>query len=257
MKKQLHWFEKNDLAAGPSSFIGDTLTLLSWNVFKGFHEHKLVSIMHDLVREHQPDAIVFQEAPMYTDGSFLEWPDEFSPVSLTYISSQKKRPGVYEFEHTGELTAARMPHSKASFHLLPKITNQKHFKDTEYLHRNFLYTQWQTRAGSLGLYNIHLESITTPRSRLAEVHDLYDVVEKNDDDITILAGDFNTIMGTTLEPAMQFFKRKGFINGLKPGIKQWVPRLDHIFVRGAKGIKTTLFPRIGSDHKPAVAKIQF
>lgn len=255
MKKQLHWFEQNELAAGPSSFTKDSFTILSWNVFKGFYENKLVTIMHDLVREHQPDVVAFQEAPMYSDGSFLEWPSEFVPSSLAYISSQKKVPGVYEFEHTGELTAARMPYVKSSFHLFPKVTNQKHFNDNEYLHRNFLYTQWQTRSGSLGLYNIHMESVTTPLSRLAEVQALYEVIEKNDDDITVVAGDFNTFMSTALEPAVQFFQKKGFVNGLKPGFKQWVPRLDHIFVRGSKGIRTIVLPRHGSDHKPVIAKI--
>jgi endonuclease/exonuclease/phosphatase family metal-dependent hydrolase len=254
MKKQLYWLEKNELAAGPSSIIGNSLTILSWNVFKGYYEHKLLDAMHKLIKNQNPDVVAFQEAPMFADNSFLEWPDEFVPAALSYISSQKKAPGIYEFKHTGELTASRAPHLKSSFHLFPKITNQKYFTE-EYLHRNFLYTQWQTRAGSLGLYNVHLESMATPRSRLAEVQALYDIIEKHDDDITVLAGDFNTFMGSTLEPAVLFFKKKGFVNGLKPGIKQWVPRLDHIFVRGAKGIKTTLFPRVGSDHKPAVAKI--
>lgn len=254
-RKELHWHEDNQMAAGPSSFAGDHLTILSWNVFKGFYEHNLIDVMHELIQEHTPDVVVFQEAPMYPDGSFLELPKEFIPASQVYISSQKKIPGVYEFAHTGEFTAARMPHLKASFHLFPKVTNQIHFHDAEYLHRNFLYTQWQTRSGSLGLYNVHLESISTPLKRLAEVKALYDVIEQHDDDITIVAGDFNTISGG-LEPAVQFFRKKGFVNGLKAGVKQWIPRLDHIFVRGAKSIKTTIFPRVGSDHKPAIAKIR-
>lgn len=255
IRKQLHWQEEKYGSHGQTSFAGDSLTILSWNVFKGFYEHKLVEAMSDLIQEHSPDVVVFQEAPMYPDGSFLELPKEFDPASQVYVSSQKKVPGVYEFEHTGEFTASRMPHQKASFHLFPKVTNQKHFDDSEYLHRNFLYTQWQTRSGSLGLYNVHLESVSTPLKRLAEVKALYDVIEQHDDDITIVAGDFNTISGG-LEPAVQFFKKKGFVNGLNSGLKQWVPRLDHIFVRGAKSIKTTVFPRIGSDHKPAIAKIK-
>lgn len=255
MIKELHWHEDNS-AAGPSSFAGDSITVLSWNVFKGFYEHKLISIMHDIIREHEPDIIAFQEAPMYPDGSFLEWPEDFPPASMIYISSQKKRPGVYEFEHTGELTASRMPHQQAQFHLFPKVTNQIVFSDLEYLHRNFLYSKWRTKRGTLGLYNVHMESVATPLNRLVEVQALYDVIEKNDDDITVVAGDFNTIMGATLEPAVQFFRKKGFVNGLRPGLPQWVPRLDHIFVRGAKSIKTTILPRLGSDHKPAIAKIE-
>jgi endonuclease/exonuclease/phosphatase family metal-dependent hydrolase len=255
IKKQLHWVEQNDLAAGPTSFSGNSFTVLSWNIFKGFYEGKLVDIMHDLIREHNPHVVVFQEAPMYSDSSFLEWPEEFVPASFSYVSSQKKVPGMHEFEHTGELTAALMPHSKSTFHLFPKITNQKHLRNDEYLHRNFIYTQYQTRSGSLGLYNVHLESMATPLRRLAEAKALYDVIENHDDDIAVLAGDFNTIMSSPLEPAVQFFRKKGFANGLKPGLKQWVPRLDHIFVRGAKGIRTTVFPRVGSDHKPAIAKI--
>lgn len=254
-KEVLHWVEKNEFSSGPSSFLGDTFTLLSWNVFKGFYEEKLVDIMHSLIVKHQPDAIVLQEAPMYADDSFIKWPKEFQPASLSYVSSQKKIPRVYEFEHTGELTAARMPHLKSSFHLFPKVTDQRHFHQEEYLHRNYIYTQWQTRSGSLGLYNVHLESVSTPLKRLAEVKALYDVIEEHDDDITLIAGDFNTIMGQTLEPAMLFLKKKGFVNGLLPGLQQIVPRLDHVFVRGAKEISTQVLPRVGSDHRPLVARI--
>jgi endonuclease/exonuclease/phosphatase family metal-dependent hydrolase len=223
-------------------------------VFKGFYEDHLIDTLHHLIRKNQPDVVALQEAPMYKDRAFIEWPAEFQPISFSYVSSQKKPPGTYEFEHTGELTAARMPHQKSTFHLLPKVTNQKHFHDLEYLHRNFIYTQWQTKSGSLGFYNVHLENISTPIKRLAEVESLYECLERYDDDIAVIAGDFNTISGP-LEPALQFLRKKGFINGLKPGIKRILPRLDHILVRGAKNIRTTPLPRSGSDHKPSIARI--
>ncbi len=254
-RQKLHWHEENIELPEPHNTISGSFTVLSWNVFKGFYEHKLLANMHELIRDNAPDAIVLQEAPMYPDGSFLELPENFIESCKLYVSSQKKRPGVYEFAHTGEFTAAKTPYTKAEFYLLPQVTNQKHFMDSEYLHRSFLYTQFKTDSGTLGLYNVHLENMATPKSRLIQVQELYKVIEKNDDDITVLAGDFNTFMSSALEPAVQFFHRKGFVNGLKPGLKQWLPRLDHVFVRGAKNIETTIFPRIGSDHKPSIAKI--
>lgn len=255
MKERLHWYESNIINTEPKT-LPNSFSVLSWNVFKGFYEHHLLDNMHRLIAKHNPDAIVLQEAPMYPDGSFLELPSQFAQSAQVYISSQKKLPGVYEFEHTGEFTASKYAYVKSSFHLLPQVTNQKHFNDSEYLHRSFLYTQFKTSTGTLGLYNVHLENMTTPRSRLVQVQALYEAVEKHDDDITVLAGDFNTFMSSALEPAVQFFHRKGFVNGLKPGLKQWIPRLDHIFVRGAKSIDTTVFPRVGSDHKPVIAKIK-
>ncbi len=256
MKKQLHWLNRNDKVSGQTSFTGDSFTVLSWNVFKGYGGHKFLDSMHSLVGKHSPDVVVFQEAPMFPGGTFLDWPKSFNPKSVVYVSSQKKIPGIHDYEHTGELVASQIPHLDASFHLLPKITNQKLLHNDEYLHRNFVYLRWNTRAGTLGLYNVHFESMTIPVHRMNEVLALYNQIEKNDDDITIVAGDFNTFMTTALEPALQFFKKKGFVNGLKPGIKQWLPRRDHIFVRGAKSVSTSVLKGMGSDHKPIIAKIK-
>ena len=81
---------------------------------------------------------------------------------------------------------------------------------------------------------------------------------------TIVAGDFNTVMGTR-EPAIAYLRRV-FPDGPRPldgptfsGPLGFHANLDHVFVGGrVKAVEVKRLPsRFGSDHYPLLATIRF
>ena len=130
--------------------------------------------------------------------------------------------------------------------------------------------QAQGRDGSpwtLRVANVHLDtSLAITRggpfaARRRQAHALIDALRTQDDELTILAGDFNTWWGST-EPALNILRSAFPQTPRTANAETWRgplgvhAQLDYIFVRGTIAPKVQRLPeRFGSDHYPLLATI--
>lgn len=227
-----------------------TITLVSWNIFKSYYPEKINKSINFLSTTHKPDLWVLQEAH----------PSLASEQShANYVSSHKfnESHNYSPFSHSGQLTHSRFAHSSSEVHLLPQVTNYSSWsRSTEFLHRVFLYTQITTQSNkTIGVYNIHLENMTTPRGRLHQINHILDIYKQKNDDYVIMAGDYNAFFTKHFESLFKKLDEQGFVNFADP---HWrlTPQLDFVYSKGFKSGEITIVPVNGSDHNPVLAKLE-
>ncbi len=236
----------------------DFITIVTWNVFKGYYKNQVSDSIDLLARTYKPDLWILQEAPMYEKGLTLPL---FSGVTgnSSYVSSHKFNGShqYFPFSHSGQLTYSRFAYNHSEVQLLPEVTNYSSWaRSTEFLHRVFLYTQIKTKSGkTIGVYNIHLENMTMPAGRLHQIDFILDSYKQKNDDYIIMAGDFNSFFTKRFEKLFKKLAEHGFVN-FAPSKLRMLPQVDYIFSKGFSGGNITSIRVAGSDHNPVVAQLE-
>ncbi|MCH7492136.1 endonuclease/exonuclease/phosphatase family protein [Patescibacteria group bacterium] len=228
------------------------LSMVSWNIFRGYHKSKIRASLKKIMHEHNPGMILVQEAPVYESGVF--WDDPIFAGFNTYyapLHQVKKPTSFYNFSHSGQLALSRYPFTKTAVYPLPSVARQFMGRG-HVIKRLALYTQILTDSGkSIGIYNIHLENAAWPSGRIKQLRFLQKIIDHNNDDCVVIGGDFNTFLGG-FEQVNAILKKFGF-SKLFSG-KRWLPRLDHFFVKGARATGVQLRGS-GSDHQPVMVRL--
>ncbi len=234
--------------------INGNLTFVSWNILRNYNQQEIKGSILKIITERDPDLILIQEAPVYDESTF--WNGAlFSGFNVYYapLHQVKNQTPFYNFAHSGQLTLSRYPFTKTEAYPLPSVSRQ-FLGHNHIIKRIALYTQIQTRSGEkLGVYNVHLENAVWQSGRRKQIEYILKLIEKNNDDIVVIGGDFNTFLGP-LERGPAVLQGAGF-ERLPAGFKL-TPRLDNFFIKGSKASGLQLRSS-GSDHQPIMASITF
>lgn len=250
---------KSEYVTENSGFVsGNTITIVTWNIFKGYYQDRINNSMSLLSESYEPDLWLLQEAPMYENSTALPL---FAGVegNRSYVSSHKfnGEHAYFPFSHSGQLTYSRFAYGQSEVKLLPQVTNYSSWaRSTEFLHRMFLYTQIKTEDGkTIGVYNIHLENMTTPSGRSHQIDFILDSYKEKNDDYVIMAGDFNSFFTRRFERLFKKLHEHGFVN-FAPKRLRLLPQVDFVYSKGFSSGKILTVRVSGSDHNPVVAHLE-
>ncbi len=234
--------------------IDGKLTAVSWNILRNYNQDRIRESLIKIMEEQNPALILVQEAPVYDESAF--WDDDvFSGFNVYYapLHQVKNQTAFYNFAHTGQLTLSRYSFTKTEAYQLPSVS-RPFLGDGHVIKRLALYTQIQTKDGrTVGIYNVHLENTAWQNGRRKQVEYVLEIIGKNNDDVVVIGGDFNTFLGP-LEQGPAVLQGAGFEK--LPAEFKLTPRLDNFFIKGAKATGAQLHGS-GSDHQPIMASLTF
>ncbi len=245
------------MGAHTELFTGE-LTLLSWNVHRGYDPQRLQASLLRLLAEHDPDVVLLQEVPVYPERPFWEEPALAAPLAGFHLffapmHEVLRRTSYYPFRFSGQLTLSRFPFAAAEAHGLPQVSRPKLGRHHR-VRRVVAVTRLQAAAGAVGIYNLHLENTTGPGGRRLQMRCVLDLVEEHGDRVAVLGGDFNPLFDPC-EPLHGEIARGGFRRLFERRCGLW-PRLDFFFARGASAARGRALSAAGSDHQPILARIE-
>lgn len=240
--------------------VGSSIKILSWNILRYYNQKQINQTLEHLFNLHNFDIVFIQEAPVYDDSKFsdLNLLKNFNKFYVP-LHQIKKQDRFYNFKSTGNLILSKHSFVKTEVYELPTVSGwfTKIYKGNWVVKRIAVYAQIMVNNQRVGLYNIHLENNAGPSGRLKQIKYLLDeIIAKNNDDVVVIAGDFNTVLTRLLESGLRYLSQNGFTN-LFDGLRfkfRYLPRLDYFFVKGAKA-KSIQLKGNGSDHYPIMAEI--
>ena len=229
------------------SEIDGNLNILSWNVYRGYDLKQFKKSLHQLIDENNFGIITLQEAPLNEEPFWDNF--EFNSYYAPFHQVEKQTE-LYNYNSSGHLTLSKYPFIKTEVFELPTVTNFIVGED-HITKRIVTYVQIEKDGQKIGVYNIHLENCATSESREKQIKVILEKIKDNNDDVVILAGDFNFIFGK--ETGMQLLENNGF---KKMFSSKFFPKLDNFFVKGinAEGFQ---LKASGSDHNPIGMRINF
>src|SRR3989344_1632810 len=257
-------FDERDISRGvvndqrdTKTNLNDQIRIVSWNILRGYHQDKINASLSQIIRDYNPDLVILQEAPV-RDQSSLRGNDLYSHWNIAYapLHQVARKSDFYDFEHSGQLTLGRISYQEVEVHALPPVARQS-LGGGHLITRVALYTQTKCKDGTrIGVYNVHLENRTGSSGRQYQMRRLLEIMEKKNDDIVVVGGDFNTFLGLYLEKGIADLENAGFTKGfVKRGI---TPQLDHFFYRGEKinRVDGKQLNGKGSDHQPMLLELE-
>lgn len=228
--------------------------VLSWNILRNYAEQKIVTSLALLVEQEKPSVLFLQEVPIrstkkFWDTSFFqEWHLFYAPSHLVLEKNV-----FYNFEQSGQLIASRVPFTKTAYYPLPIVAHDVLGKMHK-MRRCAAYAQIKSDNNKkIGLYNVHLELACAPSGRKKQLAHLYEIISKNNDDIVIVGGDFNTCFGGFFETCLKVLP--DFANVFFSFELRLFHRLDYFLVKGTVASGKNLSGK-GSDHQPIGVKLE-
>ena len=237
---------------GANEILSNELTIASWNILRNYNQDQIKNSLSKIMKEQTPGIILIQESPVYNDSAFFD-DDLFSNFNVFYapLHQVETQTDFYNFSQTGQLTLSLYPFTKTEVYPLPSVSGDFH-GEGHYVKRVALYTQVEDKEGKkIGIYNVHLENNCWQNGRRKQLEYLLDIIDKNDDDVVVIGGDFNTFL-QKLERGITLLEKEGFeklISGFR------VLPLDHFMVRGSEAVGVRLKGE-GSDHQPILARLK-
>ncbi len=230
-------------ASGP----GARPHILSWNIYRAHYARRVRKSLLQLLPEY--DILLLQEVPVLPGGAFWQIP-ELASHDLVFAPYHqvRRRSSLYPYLATGQAILSRQPMLAARAFDLPTVTRYTPGRD-HIVKRLVVYARFQLEAGrTLGVYNVHLEYVCGPRGRAAQVESMLQIAAGQDDDVVLLGGDFNALLGDRRESWLASLAEAGFREEFahEPA---WLPRPDRLLVRGAR-LPARFLPGRGSDHRP-------
>ena len=178
-----------------NSSFDNQLNILSWNVYRGYNIHEFKKSLRELIDDNNYSLIVLQEAPLH-DEPF--WNDFKFNAFYAPFHQVKKQTRLYPYISSGQLILSKYKFTKNYVFEIPTVTSYE-VGPNHSTKRIVTYAQIVNRKQSIGIYNVHLENACDANSRGKEIEVLLNEVEKNNDDLVVLAGDFNMFLGKRFE----------------------------------------------------------
>ena len=168
------------------------------------------------------------------------------------LHTVRQQTPFYDFLHTGQLSLSKSSFSKTEVHTLPHVWRHLLGKNHT-ISRVALYTQISNQNDTtIGIYNVHLENVIWHTGRRKQIEYLLGLIEKKDDEVVIIWGDFNTFLGSQ-ESCIKLLEDAGFERLIDRW--RWTPTLDHLFVRWSHQSQGSKISWNGSDHTPIYGSI--
>jgi endonuclease/exonuclease/phosphatase family metal-dependent hydrolase len=231
------------------------LTVLSYNVQRGQRLRKAASTIEAAVKDHRPDLIFLQEAPL----EIFRLPplvNTFTGRTLFYAPfHQVEWPNRrYRFRRYGQLIASASVLDHPRVLELPTV-NPSVLGSGHIMKRVALYAELLTVDGrTVAVVNVHNEPFARPGDRLLQHQAFLDAFDDRTSDVAICCGDFNPSLSQRGESGLRLLEASGFENAFA---HRW-RTLDTCFVRGHTGIVSAESLRLGgSDHRPIVVRLRF
>jgi endonuclease/exonuclease/phosphatase (EEP) superfamily protein YafD len=220
------------------------LEIVSWNAYRGYSFEKFENSLNEIDKEFKPGIILLQEATI--NENFMLW-EKFTDFNWLYVPfhTVETQSPLYPFASSGQTILSKYKFVESKAYQLPTVTNFVVGKG----HKTQRVMNYAKLENGVGVYNAHLENAAGPGARKKQIESILRIIEKNSDEIVILAGDFNFFLGP-FESGLSLLKKEGFIP-LQKGFFQ----LDYIFVKGAEGTGEYLQGK-GSDHNPIFGSIK-
>lgn len=224
----------------------ERITLVSWNIQRGYQHDRLLSALSQL----DFDILMLQESPITSKGIFsvnlAEEREDWSVFCPSIINNGfwKK-----DFSCFGQATLSKYPIRTYEIIGLPNVYDWEGMSGGKAsCFKYALYAQVDLEGEKLGIYNLHLENFTTPQGRHYQILPVLEHVERMADEKVVIGGDFNIYLGRR-EGAVRVLEEVGF-EYLAKDTRPFLD-LDHFFVRGIPPTSATVLRAItGSDHKP-------
>ena len=221
----------------------DKITLLNWNVHKNNHHFKWLHDFQDILYQHNPNIITFQEYQTMSRRSIIDKHDEFGYGFFPNIA--------YKHHMYGLLSASKSEIvdfcSLFTCDVEPLIKTPKVSFVTHYKMQN---------GENLTLINVHMINFVKIKKYIMQIKQIKEVCESSKGAI-ILSGDFNTWSKKrmrileSMTQAMDL-KQVTFEQEHHKKMLMTYP-LDHIFYRGFKQEKSEVLKEFKtSDHKPMI-----
>jgi endonuclease/exonuclease/phosphatase family metal-dependent hydrolase len=230
--------------------LGHELTVLSYNVQRGQRLRKAAASIDRAVRDHLPDLIFLQEAPL----EILEL-KVFGERTLFYapfhqVAWPNRR---YRFRQYGQLIASARPLRDPRVLEMPTV-NPSVLGPGHLMKRIALYAEMPTTdKRTVGIVNVHNEPFARPRDRLLQHRAFLDEVESRGSEIAMCCGDFNPSLSQRGEPGLRLLESAGFENAFA---HRW-RTLDTCLARGHQEfLSADHLPLRGSDHRPIVVRLK-
>lgn len=231
-------------SAQNSHLENETFTLLNWNVHKNNHSFSWLHDFHNILNDHAPDLITFQEYQTKSKRSILDQHKHYGYGFFPNIEIQGKEYGL--------LSAATCSIDNFnpiySEHLEPLIKTPK----------VSLFTQYCMKKNQkLTLINTHMINFVQTKKYLAQIKQLEKLCLGQE--ILILTGDFNTWNSKRMHLLRHMTKALGLEHvafQTDHHKKSYLAHpLDHIFYKGITPHNQTILHEIKtSDHKPLLVK---
>ncbi len=227
-------------------FIGQSLTLLNWNVYKNNHNFKWLRDFEQILNSYSPDIITFQEYRTKSRRSVLD-----ANKNYGYAFSAN----IELYGHSFGLLSASICNTKScnstlSYHVEPLIKTPKINLSTEYRLQN---------NQTITVINTHLINFVKNRKYLSQIRQIERLCQG--DNRVILAGDFNTWSSKRMHILKSMAENLNLnyldfkVNYHKKGYLSYP--LDHIFYRGVVPVKSKILSDIkSSDHKPMIVEFK-
>ncbi len=233
------------------------LRVVSWNVQRGYGWDKVRKTLERIKRAHDPHVIFLQEWPCYGKSPF--WDTDvhakqlFEGWSMVYapVHKVRDRTPYYNFSHTGNLVALRVPFSQEAAWSLAHM-RRTGLGEGHTIERGAIRVRVHYHSGTLGLYNFHLENCCAPKGREIQAASVARLAA--DDAMALAGGDANFFMGSLLEGGIGELEAAGFQNLFAGAEIRALPRLDYFFAKGCDAVGTQLRGQ-GSDHQPILAEV--
>ena len=227
-----------------------TFTLTTWNIQMGYQQLKLLEDLPSV----NGDVILLQEVPVFT------------PESTPLFSAQKRhyaytpdlfatQPDLFHpFAHRGQITISDTPPTKIQTIPLPNVAPvTPHSPKKLYPVPSALYTQFKTKKGTLGIYNLHLDAFSRPAGRKAQFKKVIEHLKQARNKYYIIAGDFNTFLGRV---ELALLTHKLGLRRAKTGGTLKFLKLDHVLYTNNLKIDAKVIRKKSSDHFPIMAKVR-
>lgn len=219
-------------------------TLLNWNVHKNNHSLKWLHDFGQIIHDHAPDFIAFQEYKTKSKRSILDSSKEYGYGFFSNIEMRKEDYGLisaatYDIDEFNPIF---------SEHVEPLIKTPKISFFTQY---NLENNQ------KLTLINTHMINFVQNKKYLSQIKQLERLC--TDQDILILTGDFNTWSTKRMNLLKNMTEDLGLSHvtfETNHHKKSYLAHpLDHVFYKGLKPIKSEILNQIKtSDHKPLIVE---
>ncbi|MEK6963973.1 MAG: endonuclease/exonuclease/phosphatase family protein [Nanoarchaeota archaeon] len=225
-------------------------TLTTWNIQMGYQQSRL--------REDLPtvngDLILLQEVPVFTSKSTPLFSAQKSYYAYTPDLFTTHPNTFYPFVHRGQITMSDVAPIQIQSIPLPHVSPAVPYnKKKIYPTPSTLYTQYKTKKGTLGVYNLHLDAFSRPAGRKLQFKKIAEHHHATQDKYCIIAGDFNTFLGRV---ELALLTHKAGLHRAKTGGTLKFLKLDHILYSSNLKIDAKVVHKRSSDHSPIVAKVK-
>jgi endonuclease/exonuclease/phosphatase family metal-dependent hydrolase len=231
------------------------LRVASWNIHRSYRGEQVRQSLTTLIRTEEPDIVLLQEVPVYPRGPFWGL-DQLGALladyHLEYVTMHRvgRTTSYYSFAETGMVTLSRTAPVAVEAVPLPTVSRSKLGRNHT-IRRTALVTRHTLADRVVCVCHLHLENTTGPRGRAQQISHLLDRLDLGPDTTTVLAGDFNTLLGSR-ETVHGQVAAQGFVPVAMIGRSRLLPALDHFFVCGGIGQRGRTLRLPGSDHRPII-----